>query len=59
MMIAYGLYNACERDYKVVSLILALVLIVSMAVTSFKLVMKYHHDVPAPIQLIQFFREAI
>jgi len=54
MMVAYGLCKAYERDYKGISLIFTLALIVSMSVTSFTLVTKYHHEVPAPIQLIQW-----
>ncbi|OOP56437.1 MAG: hypothetical protein AYP45_09140 [Candidatus Brocadia carolinensis] len=54
MMIAYGLCKAGERDYKGIALILTLSLIMSMAVTSFRLVIKYHQEVPAPIQIIQW-----
>lgn len=42
------------KDYKGVFLLFTLTLIVSMSVLSFKLVVKYHNNVPAPIQLIQF-----
>jgi 4-amino-4-deoxy-L-arabinose transferase-like glycosyltransferase len=54
MMIAYGLCKACERGCKGVSLVFILSLTLCMAVTSLKVVIKYHHDVPAPIQLIRF-----
>lgn len=54
ILIAYGLCKAQEKDYKGVFLLFTLTLIVSMSVLSFKLVVKYHNNVPAPIQLIQF-----
>lgn len=54
MMIAYGLCKACERGYKGISQVFTLALVVSMAVTSLRLVLKYHQEVPAPIQLMQW-----
>lgn len=54
MMIAYGLCKAYERSRKSVSHIFILIMIVSMAVTSFRLVNKYHQEVPAPVQIIQW-----
>lgn len=54
IVIAYGLYKVREDGYKGVSLFLTMVLIASVSVTSFKLVAKYHNNIPAPIQVIQF-----
>lgn len=54
IVIAYGLCKVREGGYRGVSLLLTSVFIASMSVMSFKLVVKYHNNVPAPIQLIQF-----
>lgn len=54
ILIACGLCKAQETDYKGVFLLFTLTLIVSMSVISFKLVVKYRNNIPAPIQLIQF-----
>lgn len=56
IVIAYGLCKAHEEGYRGVSLLLTLVLIASMSVMSFKLVVTYHNNVPAPIQMIQFIK---
>lgn len=54
MLIAYGLCKACEKGRKGISLLLVLAFIVSMSIISFKLVLQYHNNTPAPIQLIRF-----
>ena len=54
ILIAYGLCRAYGEGHKGISLLFTLVLIVSMSVISFKLVIQYHTNVPAPIQSIQF-----
>jgi 4-amino-4-deoxy-L-arabinose transferase-like glycosyltransferase len=54
ILIAYGLCKAHQEGYKGVSLLFTWVLIVSMSIISFKLVIQYHNNAPAPVQLIQF-----
>src|SRR3990170_2304648 len=57
MLIAYGLCKVYEERNKGISIILTVAFIVSMSVISVKLVLQYHSDVPAPIQLIQFIEK--
>ena len=57
MLIAYGLCKVYEEINKGISIILTVAFVVSMSVISVKLVLQYHSDVPAPIQLIQFIEK--
>ena len=57
MLIAYGLCKVYEEINKGISIILTVAFVVSMSVISVKLVLQYHNDVPAPIQLIQFIEK--
>ena len=57
MLIAYGLCKVYEEINKGISIILTVAFVVSMSVMSFRLVLRYHNNVPAPIQLIQFIEK--
>ena len=57
MLIAYGLCKVYEEINKGISIILTVAFVVSMSVLSFRLVLRYHNNVPAPIQLIQFIEK--
>ena len=57
MLIAYGLCKTYEEMNKGISIILTVAFVVSMSVISFRLVLRYHNNVPAPIQLIQFIEK--
>lgn len=54
MLIACGLCKAYEEDNKGISVFLITVFIASISVVSFKLVIRYRDNIPAPIRLIQF-----
>ena len=57
MLIAYGLCKVYEEINKGISIILTVAFVVSMSVLSFRLVLRYHNNVPVPIQLIQFIEK--
>ena len=56
MLIAYGLCKVYEERNKGISIILTLAFVVSMSAISFRLVLRYHNNVPAPIQIVHFIK---
>src|SRR3990172_8339499 len=56
MLIAYGLCKVYEENNKGISIILTLAFVVSMSAISFRLVLRYHNNVPAPIQIVHFIK---